>query len=129
MAIVIRCFCKGGIMERISKEDVISEVDDLYPNTFEYMNKAEWIDEIERRIEQEIINNHENPDKRKKGELYAPKPYKDIYVYYLESKIDKNNMEYDRYNNHMTLFNNIYAEFAAYYNRTHMPLSHGKFKV
>ena len=40
-----------------------------------------------------------------------------------------NNNEYDKYNNHMALFNNAYAEYEAHYNRNNMPISHGNYKL
>ena len=43
--------------------------------------------------------------------------------------MDKDNEEYDRYNNNMALFNEAYNNFEKWYNRTYMPLSKGKFRV
>lgn len=113
-------------MDRVTIEDVIATVDDMYPNTYDRKDKEKWIKELEKRIEVEIIYTHENPFELEENKLYVPQPYTNVYVYYLEAQIDKNNMEYDRYNNHMELFNEIYQDFAAYYNRTHMPLDNGR---
>ena len=116
-------------MERVTMDDVIITVDEMYPNTYDRQDKEKWIKELEKRIEIEIISNHETPDVVEKNKLYAPEPYADIYVYYLEAQMDKNNTEYDRYSNHIELFNNIYHDFAVYYNRTHMPVDNGRVKI
>ena len=116
-------------MERVTIEDIIAAVDSLYPNTYERKDKEKWINDVERRVQIEIVDTHENPDIKKENELYVTKPYTDVYVYYLEAQIDKHNTEYDRYSNHMSLFNSTYQDYAAYYNRTHMPIDHGRFKV
>lgn len=116
-------------MNRVTVEDVIATVDHMYPNTYDRKDKEKWIKELEQRIEVEIISTHETPYEPEENKLYAPQPYTDMYVYYLEAQIDKNNMEYDRYSNHMELFNEIYYAFEAYYNRTHMPIDHGRVKI
>lgn len=116
-------------MERVTIEDMIATVDVMYPSTYESKDKEKWIRKLEARIEKEIISTHENPDIKEENKLYVPEPYTDVYVYYLEAQIDKHNTEYDRYSNHMALFNNVYQDYAAYYNRTHMPIDHGRIKI
>ncbi len=116
-------------MKRVTAEGVLANVDELYPNTYEKKDKEKWITEVEKEIEQNIILTHYNPDQKKENELYAYAPFHEIYTYYIEAQIDKNNGEYDRYGNHMALYNNLYAEFEAYYHRNHMPVQHGKFTI
>ncbi|MFR6561688.1 MAG: hypothetical protein ACLUR5_06635 [Eubacterium ventriosum] len=70
------------------------------------------------------------PNKSKnKEELYAEQPYSDMYIHYIMAQIDKYNEEYDRYSNHMALFNEDYSEYENQYHRTHMPIQHGTFSV
>ena len=54
-------------MLRRVKEEIITTLDYLYPNTYEYMDKVTWIDTLERRIEEEIIKTHE-PEVSKEDE-------------------------------------------------------------
>lgn len=110
-------------------KDVIATVDDMYPNTYDRKDKEKWIKELERRIEIEIIAKHENPERVEENQLYAPEPYADIYIHYLELKMDNSNGEYDRYSNHKALFENTYHDFAVYYNGTHMPVDNGRVKI
>ena len=53
--------------------------------------------------------------------LIAKEPYDEMYIHWLESKIDYYNAEYAHYNNSVTTFGNMYSEFSRYYNRTHKP--------
>lgn len=116
-------------MLRRVKEEIITTLDYLYPNTYEYMDKVTWIDTLERRIEEEIIKTHEPEVSKEDEQLWAYEPYTVLYIYYIEAQIDKNNNEFDKYNNHMALFNNAYAELEAHYNRNNMPISHGNYKL
>lgn len=117
------------MMKRVTIEDVIATVDEMYPNTYDRKDKERWIKELEKRIEIEIMSIHESPQEVEENKLYAPEPYADIYVHYLELQMDKSNGEYDRYSNHMALFENMYHDFAVYYNRTHMPVDNGRVKL
>lgn len=109
-------------------EKIINKLDYLYPNTYEYEDKKHWIEELEKRIENEILNTHEGKEE-KENSLYADSPYSEIYIYYLQAQIDNHNGEYDRYNNHITLFNEMYADYESWYHRNHMPVSRGKVRT
>ena len=93
-------------MKRVTVEDIVATVDELYPNTYERKEKEKWISDVEREIKQNIILTHYDPDEKRENELYAFAPYHEIYTYYVEAQID-------RYSNHMALYNNLYAEFEA----------------
>lgn len=54
-------------------------------------------------------------------ELLVPFPYDEMYIWWLASKVDWQNMEMDKYNNDRTLFNNAYDTMSDWYTRTHMP--------
>ena len=54
-------------------------------------------------------------------ELLAPFPYDEIYLYWLASKVDFQNLEMDKYNNDRVLFNNAWETLSDWWTRTHMP--------
>lgn len=54
-------------------------------------------------------------------ELLVSFPYDEMYIWWLASKIDWQNMEIDKYNNDRTLFNNAYDTYSDWYTRNHMP--------
>ena len=59
-------------------------------------------------------------------ELLIPYPYdEDIYNYFLQANMDKENGETAKYNQSITLYNNAFLAFQNYYNRTHLPIGGG----
>ena len=54
-------------------------------------------------------------------ELLVPAPWDEMYLRWLEARIDYANAEYTRYNNSMDMFRAVYQAYRSYYNRTHMP--------
>lgn len=60
-------------------------------------------------------------------ELLAPAPYDEMYIRWLEARIDYANGEFGKYNNSLTAYNDASVLYARYYNRNHMPKGN-KFK-
>ena len=115
-------------------EQAIAKIDSLKPNTYTDMDKLEWLNELDGRIKAEIVDTHEDEDEvfyfgynedtdPEITTLIVPSPYDDMYIKWLEAKIDYANNEYAKYNNSSTAFNNAYQAFERYYNRQHMPKS------
>ncbi len=115
-------------------QEAIARVDAIKPNTYEEIDKVRWLSELDGKIKAEIIDTHEGGtevifkpydiETDIETTLIAPPPYDNLYILWLESKIDYNNSEFAKYNNSSVAFNNAYAEFQKYYNRTHMPKRH-----
>lgn len=118
--------------------EAISHIDILKPNRYSQLEKISWLSTLDGIIKKEIIDTHEGgEDVKFEGykdttflatELLAPAPYDEVYIHYLEMKIDYANGEYGKYNNSMAMYNRAYSAFARYYNRTHMPKGN-KFKM
>lgn len=112
--------------------EAISRTDAAKPNRFSHRQKIEWLGYLEGQIWREIISTHENPDLVAYEEitsdtdtqrsLIAPHPYDEVYVLYLQSKIDLGNQEIAKYQNSKALYNNAYAILRDYWKRTHMPV-------
>ena len=112
--------------------EALEKVDKLKPNQFEDAEKVRWLNDLDAMIKADIIDTHEgaelvtfdgyDEDTDADTELLVPSPYSDIYLHYLFAQIDFNNAEYTRYNNAISMFNSKYIDFAAHYNRTHLPL-------
>lgn len=113
--------------------EVIAKLDSLKPNAFAMEDKIGWINELEGRIKKEIVDTHEAAEPVEfdgyAGEesleqvLIAPAPWDNVYLRWLECMVDYYNGESARFANSRILFNDSYADFAAWYNRTHRPLS------
>ena len=117
--------------------EAINNIDAIKPNGFEQTEKIKWLSVLDGRIKKEIIDTHEgaelvvfngyNEDTPLDTVLLIPAPYDEVYLRWLEARIDHANNEYRKYNNSSVMFNNAYIEFWRYYNRTHLPIS-GKRK-
>lgn len=112
--------------------DAINGIDALKPNGYPQADKIKWLADLDGTIKTQIIDTHEGGEgiifngydgtTDISTELLVPAPFDDIYLKWLEAKIDYANGEYGKYNNSITMFNAQYSTYANYYNRTHMPL-------
>ncbi len=109
--------------------EAINKIDSLKPNTYTQNEKIKWLSALDALIKKEILDTHEGDITFDGYTDYTPidtvliakEPYDEMYIYWLESKIDYYNAEYAHYNNSVAAFGNMYSEFSRYYNRTHKP--------
>ena len=111
--------------------EAINRIDAIKPNGYSQTEKMKWLSTLDGIIKTNIIDTHEGDEAvvfdgyteetNLTTKLLVPAPYDDIYLFWLESKIDYWNGEMGRYNNSISMYNTAYAEFEKYYNRTHMP--------
>lgn len=109
----------------------IAKINSLKPNSYSDEEKIGWLSELDKRIKEEIIDTHEGSEKvvfdgytadtSVATNLLVPAPHDDLYIYWMESKIDYWNGETNRFNNSVSMFNATYSEYARHYNRTNMP--------
>ena len=115
-------------------QEAITRIDDLKPNSYEMADKKKWLNNIDWMIKTEIIDTHEgheeyedfegyDTDTDLTTELLVGTPYDELYINWLEARIDYANGEYGRYNNTALAFNEALKQFRNYYNSTHMPLT------
>ena len=115
--------------------EILNHLDTIKPNSYSQAEKIKWLNQVEWMIKKEIIDTHEDAKKvtfngydsmsALSKNVIADVPYDKLYVHWLEAQIDYANGEYSKYNNSITMFNASYSEFAKWYNREHLPLSHG----
>lgn len=109
-------------------------------NSVSDKKKIRWLSELDLQIYQDIVLRHEGaelymhnngdgtysdrelPYTADTCQLIAPERFARMYEAYLKAQIDYESDEPERYSNDITLFNNAYSEFTAWYNETHMPL-------
>lgn len=114
--------------------EAINRIDALKHNTYTQSDKVRWLSTLDSMVKNHVIDTHEGAEDVvftgyddstdvNKTELLVPAPYDEMYLQWLESKIDYHNGEYGRYNNTVERFNTIYEGFKKHYNRTHMPRS------
>lgn len=112
--------------------EAIYRIDILKPSGYSQGEKIRWLSELDGTIKKEIIDTHEGSEAYSFNEydeardlektLLVPAPYDQIYIHYLEMKIDYANGEYNKYNNSRALYTEAYSAFERYYNRTNMPI-------
>lgn len=98
----------------------------LRPNQYETDDLIEAINTFEETMRVEVMRDRCGcPCKRHYteadmgDELLIPAPYDDLYTLYLIKHIEYYNGEMARYNNSLTVFENRYKDFSAYWARTH----------
>lgn len=105
---------------------VIAKLDKLKPNAYEPSDKLAWINELEERIYQDIINQKEGEEEVFTAftdatdnitELVVASPYSDVYFQYLAAQIDYNNQDFGLYNNSTAIFNKTLQDYSAFYRR------------
>lgn len=116
-------------------QEAIKLVDKLKPNQYTATLKTKWLSKLDGQIFCEVFATHEGcpmdsfegyDEAAQEQKLLVPYPYaEDIYNYFLQAQIDKENSEIDKYNQNITLFNSAYSAFVNWYHRTHMPISYG----
>lgn len=108
--------------------EAINRIDELKPNTILQTEKIRWLSVLDGQIKKKIIDTHdggeninfsEYNDNSLETKLIVPFPYDELYIYYLESKIDYANGEMTRYNISATNYNACYSDFEAWYHNTH----------
>ena len=110
--------------------EAIQAVRELKPDPISRAQLVRWLEEVDLTIFREIVKTHwfgedlvfdpydpEGESGADSVELLAPAPYSRMYVYYLAAAIDRQNQEYDLYQNNAALFNEAYLDYANYYNR------------
>lgn len=104
---------------------------ELMPSGVEDEQLLRWLSTLDGQVKVEIIDTHaggesvvftgydEETDLGK--ELLIPWPYDNVYEHYLTAQMLFANGEIDEYNVAAARYNESYAAYAAYYNRTHRP--------
>lgn len=112
--------------------EAINQIDELKPNSYPQSQKVKWLSTLDGLVKRLIIDTHEGAesvtfngytDEIPIGtELLVPAPYDEIYLRWLESKIDYSNGEYARYNNTAAAYQAEFDTYRNYYNQTHTPI-------
>lgn len=111
--------------------EAINKIDELKPNNYSQPDKVAWLSTCDGHIKRNIIDEHwhkeevtfngYNEDTPLDTVLLAYPPYDELYIHWMESKIDYYNGEYAKYNNAASAYNDIYKAFDNDYNRNHPP--------
>lgn len=104
--------------------DVIERFDKERKNELPIDIKLRWISQLDTKISSEILSVRQGEDFHGYDcttplgtATKAPEEYNEIYVCYLNMKLDYMNGEIGRFNNSAMLFNRMYKEMHDFINR------------
>lgn len=110
---------------------IIDRVAEEFPHSYGTKALLAWTNDLERDIA-EVLRHYIDGDEPMTEahritdeEVQIARP--DIYVPWLISQICLANEEYDRYNNHMAIFQARYQDWKDEYSRTHRQAYRGKW--
>ena len=111
--------------------EALHRIDTIKPNSYGQAEKKKWLSTLDGIIKREVIDAHEGgddvvfngytEDTDLTTTLLVPAPYDEIYLFWLEAKINYWNGEYGKYNNSIEMYNEAYTAYAKCYTREHMP--------
>lgn len=116
--------------------EAINQVDSVKFNTYSQEDKVRWISSLDRKISVVLDGPYQGAmgifapydiGRDMDTELLLDSPWDEMYLRWMEAMIDYNNGETDSYNRSITLFNNLYENFMAWYIRSNMPRQNGGF--
>jgi hypothetical protein len=100
---------------------IISQVDEIIPNTISAEIKAGWIIEVDSLVYTEIVKGLSYSEPDGDAELLVPSPYDKMYGLYVEAQIARYMENYEGCNNNTALYNAAFDSYAAYYRRSNVP--------
>lgn len=106
-------------------KEAMAEADKLRPNTIGDEQKAEWLEQLDRRFAetQQIDPPPASfPDDK---ELLMPGPVDRVYVLWLCAMIDWEHVDTDLYAIDMEMYNEAYKDAIAWWRRHHRPIVTG----
>ena len=119
-------FLKG---EAVTYREIIKQVDDAKPNSFDESLKLKWLQELNGKIAADVFLMSIVEVRALQGSYpeamdHSPLvsfPHEDIYDFWLRAKIDFANDEMDRYQNTMALYNEAYTNFVCWFVSNYEP--------
>lgn len=109
--------------------EAIERVDEVKPNAFDSKAKIFWLNALEGRIAADLFLlapveirqlQYRFPEDME-TELLVTAPHEDIYILWLQAKIDEANGEYNKYQNTMQIYNEYYGSFLRWFAGTYDP--------
>lgn len=111
--------------------EIIARFDEDRNNTERFENKLFWVKELETMVLFDVILTHKNTVDSPEtyfdewgatSDLLIPIPYTDVYIHYMDMKMQLKLNQLKKYNNASTLFNNAFITYQQWYNRNNTPL-------
>lgn len=118
-------------------KELIKYCDETRPNQYSNEHKIRWLNEVEAKVVDEIVNKIESLEYMMfepytyeaniDTELILPDQFDDVYIAYIYSKVDFTNAEFERYQTDSALFEAAWNDAAGWARRNYKPLRHNVF--
>ena len=105
-------------------DQAINTLDSRQNNTFSRQEKIGWLSQLDGLICKEVLGEDFSgytTDTDPQTQLRIPEPWEEIYLHYMQAKIDYWNGELTRYANGAAMFNSLLAAYKNHHNRTSAP--------
>ncbi len=111
--------------------DVLAQAREMRPGEYSDEMLLDMLRELEARIARETLRGLyvDYDDLPQCGELRAPAPYSAMYKWYVVAQIDLMNAEIERYNNDLTVFEELYTQYQKYAVRTYARAQRRNYKL
>lgn len=104
--------------------EVLDFVNDVKPNAYMESTIMQYLNEVESMVWQEVL--HQDPAEYTAlstpddddHSLAMPKPFDKCYSHYIQAMIDFQNEESISYQNNMSMYNVLWAEYKKYMQRS-----------
>lgn len=101
----------------MTKNEVLARIREIQPGEYTDERLLQLVDECDQRIFRELLDGY--IVKESQGELVAPPPYDEIYMWYALARIYLMQQDIGGYNNAMAMFNSIWDEYGRMISRTY----------
>jgi len=109
--------------------EAIDRIDGQKHNICSRSDKIAWLSRLDGLVKAQILDTCEesvpfspyHDDTPPDTCLLVQPPFDELYLRWLEARIDYANGEIERYNNAMSMFQALFDSFANFYRRNHMP--------
>ena len=109
--------------------EAIDRVDSLKPNGYAFDDKVSWLSSLDGMVLDQVLANYITDEEKDAFEGYntntsidtkliVDEPYSDIYLLWIQSKIEFYDGEIAKYNNTMIAFNSLYNDYEKHIFRT-----------
>ena len=113
--------------------EAIERIDSHKHNIYTQNDKIAWLSRLDSMVKTLIIDAHEGGETVEftgyddstdlNTKMLVPAPFDEMYLRWLEAQIDYSNGEYGKYNNAISMYQNLWDNYVNHYRRNHMPLS------
>lgn len=98
-------------------DDVLAQVREAAPGEYTDERVHDWIDSVNQRILKELLDVYIVNETG--GELVAPAPYDQLYLWWVMANIALTQDNVASYNNYIAMFNALWDEYGRHISRTY----------